>query len=103
MSRKRKAEPVTRADTGHPTPPVPHPVGRKKARRPAEPPPAPPLTTEAHHVVSKGIQCPRCGCHRWKALYTRYRAGAIVRVRRCRNRKCGHRIRTIERVESFSS
>jgi hypothetical protein len=120
MSRKRKAEPVTRADAGHPTPPAPHPVGRKKARRPAEPPPAPPLTTEAHHVVSKGIVCPNQECrarvcgpvpaevrakrsrHRPKfTVYTRYRPSSIYRIRVCL--RCGRRFRTVERIESNAS
>lgn len=51
----------------------------------------------------RGFSCPKCGCPRLPRLYTRHRpaSGAIVRVRKCKD--CGHRIRTVERVESWNS
>jgi hypothetical protein len=100
MSRKRKAEPVTRADAGHPTPPAPHPAADH----------------HAHHVLPPvGIRCPRCDtpahapispklrrqgqAHR--VCSTRYRPNAAYRVRRCPG--CGKRFRTVERLESASA
>lgn len=44
----------------------------------------------------RGIQCPSCGCRHLYVVYTRHRASAIVRLRRCRN--CQRRIVTHERV-----
>lgn len=55
------------------------------------------------HCPDIGIACPRCGSRFLVTVFTRYRKGAIVRVRRCKADGCGHRIRTVERVESYSS
>ena len=48
-----------------------------------------------------GVTCPGCGGRIFLTVYTRHREKATVRVRKCA--KCGHRIRTVERVESSKS
>jgi DNA-directed RNA polymerase subunit RPC12/RpoP len=48
-----------------------------------------------------GLACPRCGDTRLVKFSTRHRVLATVRVRACRG--CGHRIRTVERIESNSA
>jgi transcriptional regulator NrdR family protein len=47
-------------------------------------------------VESKGLICPQCGCRHFYVVYTRPRAGKIVRRKRCRN--CGRHVLTYERV-----
>jgi len=42
----------------------------------------------------RGLECRGCGCGDLRVLYTRYRAGSIVRVRACRH--CGRRLVTRE-------
>ena len=42
----------------------------------------------------RGLECRGCGCRDLRVLYTRYRAGVIVRVRSCRH--CGRRLVTRE-------
>lgn len=54
--------------------------------------------TTATRAPARGIVCPSCGGGAFRAVYTRHRPGATVRVRSCRS--CEHRIRTVERVES---
>ena len=44
----------------------------------------------------RGIECPSCGCRHLYVVYTRHRATAIVRVRRCRY--CQRRVVTYERL-----
>lgn len=56
----------------------------------------PALPTPA--ATPRGIVCPSCGRRPLTTSYTRHRPGATVRVRKCR--ACGHRLRTVERVES---
>jgi transcriptional regulator NrdR family protein len=45
---------------------------------------------------SKGLTCPQCGCRHFYVVYTRPRAGKIVRRKECRH--CGRRVTTTERV-----
>jgi transcriptional regulator NrdR family protein len=71
--------------------------------RPAEPDNLHPLPAAPNGSKPVGIVCPKCGGRRLVTDYTRYRAGAIVRVRRCLEPACGHRVRTIERVESAAA
>jgi DNA-directed RNA polymerase subunit RPC12/RpoP len=61
-----------------------------------QPPPDPPKQ-------EAGIVCPKCGNRRLPTVFTRHRRSAVVRVRRCKNPKCRHRIRTVEKVESNAS
>jgi transcriptional regulator NrdR family protein len=44
----------------------------------------------------RGLECPRCGCRHFYVVYTRPRAGKIVRRKECRH--CGRRVTTTERV-----
>lgn len=44
----------------------------------------------------RGLICPKCGCRHLPVVYTRPRAGHILRMRECRH--CGKRIPTRERV-----
>lgn len=48
-----------------------------------------------------GVCCPKCGGRRFAVVYTRFRRAETVRVKRCR--RCGHRIRTSERVVSTAA
>ena len=61
------------------------PLAKDVAVPPAAPCPPPP---------SRGLECRGCGCRELRVLYTRYRAGSIVRVRACRH--CGRRLVTRE-------
>ena len=61
------------------------PLAKDVAVPPAAPCPPPP---------SRGLECRGCGCRDLRVLYTRYRAGSIVRVRACRH--CGRRLVTRE-------
>jgi Zn ribbon nucleic-acid-binding protein len=90
--------PGTRLDAGHALPPAPH-VTRHHIPQDADSP-APPYPAESPHPVRLGIVCPRCSHHRFRTVYVRYRRGANVRTRECR--RCGHRIRTVEQVQSLS-
>lgn len=45
-----------------------------------------------------GIPCPKCGHTRHRVTSNKPRRRKIVRVRKCK--KCGHEIRTAERIES---
>lgn len=57
--------------------------GRKRPRPSAE--------------VTRGIQCPACGCGHFRVIYTRKTVGQrIVRRRECRH--CGRRLSTIEKA-----
>lgn len=50
-------------------------------------------------TLQEGIFCPECGDPGSRTLYTRRpRPGAVTRVRAC---ACGHRYRTVERMESM--
>ncbi|NLF72698.1 MAG: hypothetical protein GX575_26995 [Candidatus Anammoximicrobium sp.] len=42
----------------------------------------------------RGLVCHSCGCQHFTVVYTRARAGKIMRRRECRN--CGRRITTWE-------
>ena len=46
-------------------------------------------------MESSGLRCRTCGCRHFRVVYTRARAGVIVRRRECRY--CGRRITTYER------
>lgn len=50
-----------------------------------------------------GVTCPKCGGRAFRTVYTRYQFDATVRVRKCKDPACGHRIRTAERVASRSA
>lgn len=54
-------------------------------------------------VPPVGVVCPKCGCRIFVTKYTRHRGRATVRVKKCTNKDCGHRIRTVEKVESNAS
>jgi Zn ribbon nucleic-acid-binding protein len=69
--------------------------------RPDDPDNLQPLPAAPNGSKPVGIVCPKCQARRLATDYTRYRAGAVVRVRRCV--ACGHRVRTIERVESAAA
>ena len=43
-----------------------------------------------------GLQCPNCGCHHFRVIYTRPKGTLIMRRRECRH--CGRRLTTWERV-----
>ena len=53
------------------------------------------ILTIAEHDKEK-IVCPKCGCKHLPVVYTRPRAGHILRVRACRH--CGKRVVTRERA-----
>jgi len=45
----------------------------------------------------RGLECPRCGCHHFRVLYTRRAwGGRILRRRECRH--CGRRVTTYEKA-----
>ena len=46
--------------------------------------------------LPRGLACIRCGCRHLPVVYTRPKAGHILRLRECRH--CGRRIITRERV-----
>jgi transcriptional regulator NrdR family protein len=46
--------------------------------------------------LSRGLCCWRCGNNRFRVIYTRARAGALVRRRECR--QCSTRMTTWERM-----
>lgn len=48
----------------------------------------------------KGVACPKCGGIRLRVFRTLRYARGVVRVKLCKT--CGHRFRTVERVESHA-
>ena len=47
----------------------------------------------------RGLVCPNCGCRHFYVVYTRPRAGRIVRRKECRY--CGRRVTTTERLGGY--
>ncbi len=47
-------------------------------------------------AAEAGLICPKCGCRHLFVVYTRPRAGHILRLRSCRH--CGKRLLTRERL-----
>lgn len=54
------------------------------------------MSDERREKPARGIECPSCGCRHLYVVYTRHRANAVVRVRRCRY--CQRRLVTHERL-----
>lgn len=44
----------------------------------------------------EGWECPRCGCHDWRVVDSRFTDGARRRIRACRH--CHQVLRTVEQV-----
>lgn len=54
------------------------------------------MATTKPEPEPKGLVCPKCGCRHFYVVYTRPRAGKIMRRKECRY--CGRRVTTTERV-----
>ena len=67
---------------------------RKRYTEPITPGSPPP----GHADAERGIECPLCGCHHFRVVYTRRQAGRILRRRECRH--CGRRLSTVERPKA---
>jgi hypothetical protein len=82
---------LRRAAAAHAGRPKEETVTTTRKRPPARDNAAPPAPC---HPPPRGLECRGCGCRDLRVLYTRYRAGSIVRVRACRH--CGRRLVTRE-------
>lgn len=52
---------------------------------------------EKAEATAKGLTCPKCGCRRMPAVYSKPKdGGKVQRQRECRD--CGRKIVTIERI-----
>jgi hypothetical protein len=58
-----------------------------------------PNTQSTPEEEPRGLECPRCACRHLRVLYTRQRAGRIVRVRECRH--CKRRVITYESISAW--
>jgi transcriptional regulator NrdR family protein len=54
------------------------------------------MPADDHRREDRGIACPQCGCRHFYVVYTRPKAGKILRRKECRH--CGRRLMTIERA-----
>ncbi len=54
------------------------------------------MTQQNSQPEPQGLVCPNCGSRHFYVIYTRPRAGKIVRRKECRY--CGRRVTTVERV-----
>lgn len=56
----------------------------------------PKIINRRSEIGSGSVICPKCGSTRMPVVFTRRKATGTVRVRRCREDGCGHRVKTTE-------